>query len=70
MTEIVISNTAMTILYVAGALILLCLVGLVIRYLRLLYEIICGACTCIHKYLCCESKCCKRSRSNSVSSIV
>ena len=68
MTEIVISNTAMTVLDVVGALILLCLVGLVIRYLRLLYDIICGACTCIHKYICCESKCCKRS--NSVSSMV
>jgi len=68
MTEITISNNIITGLYVVGGLIALCLVGLVFRYLRLLYEILCGACTCIHKYICCESKCCKRT--NSVSSIV
>jgi hypothetical protein len=70
MTEITISNKVITGLYVVGALIALCLVGLVLKYLRLLYEILCGALTCIHKYLCCESKCCKKNRSNSVSSIV
>ena len=59
MTEVEINDKVFIILYILGGLILLCVIGLVLRYLKILYEIVCGACKCIHKYICCESKCCK-----------
>jgi len=59
MTDIEISDNVMWGFYIIGALIALCLIGLIIKYLKLICEILCGIFKCIHKYICCESKCCK-----------